>query len=78
MLKYIYSFKDLPTKDICGLSKSRLSHVYLMTPNFPSAINPGTNCDCTLSTSYEKGQILLRRIDMKVFQIIIFLLLIKN
>lgn len=58
--------KDLPTKDICGASKAQLSHAYLMTPNFPSVINAGTNCDCVLSTNYEKGQILLRRVDMKV------------
>lgn len=37
-----------------------------MTPNFPNRINPGTTCECVLSSNYENGQILLRRVDMKL------------
>jgi len=56
----------LPTKSICGDSFSELSHAYIMTPNFPSKVNPGSNCECTLTSNFENGQILLRRVDMKL------------
>lgn len=54
---------DLPTKDICGFSKSELTHAYIMTP---AKLSPGTSCECTLNSNYVNGQILLRRVDMKV------------
>ncbi len=60
-------FSDLPSKSVCGMSKAELSHAYLMTPNFPNHISAGTTCECTLTSNYENGQILLRRVDMKVF-----------
>ena len=63
-------FKDLPSKSVCGMSKAELSHAYLMTPNFPNSISAGTTCECTLTSNYENGQILLRRVDMKVFMIL--------
>jgi hypothetical protein len=50
------------------MSKAELSHAYLMTPNFPNHISAGTTCECTLTSNYENGQILLRRVDMKVFK----------
>ena len=57
----------MPSKSICGMSKAELSHAYIMTPNFPNHISAGTTCECTLTSNYENGQILLRRVDMKVF-----------
>ena len=64
----MYFFSDLPSKSVCGMSKAELSHAYLMTPNFPNHISAGTTCECTLTSNYENGQILLRRVDMKVFK----------
>ena len=57
---------DLPTKDICGVVQSELSHAYIVSPSFPNRLSPGLNCECSLISNYENGQILLRRIDMKV------------
>ena len=57
---------DLPTKDICGVSQSELSHAYIVSPSFPNVLKNGLNCECTLISNYENGQILLRRVDMKV------------
>ena len=56
----------MPTKDICGYSYSELSHAYITSPNFPNKIKPKENCECTLESNFESGQILLRRVDMKV------------
>ena len=54
----------MPTKDICAVAQSELSHAYIMTP---SKLMPNANCECTLTSNFENGQILLRRVDMKVF-----------
>ncbi|CAF0824560.1 unnamed protein product [Brachionus calyciflorus] len=57
---------NLPTKDICGSSRSELSHAYIVTPGFPNKLTAGSNCECTLTSNFENGQILLRRLDMKL------------
>ncbi|RNA40899.1 hypothetical protein BpHYR1_010727 [Brachionus plicatilis] len=57
---------NLPTKNICANSRSELSHAYIVTPDFPNKLTAGANCECTLSTNFENGQILLRRLDMKL------------
>ena len=66
ILRLFALWSDLPTKDICGVSQSELSHAYIVSPSFPNIIKNGLNCECTLISNYENGQILLRRVDMKV------------
>jgi hypothetical protein len=41
-------------------------HAYITTPNFPASIPSNANCECSLHSNYDNGQILLRRIDMKL------------
>ncbi len=57
---------DLPTKDVCGIANTKLSHAYIVTPNLLNIASKKTECECTLTTNNKNGQILLRRVDMKV------------
>jgi hypothetical protein len=64
---------DIQTIDICEITQVQLSRAYIVSPNYPSGLVSGTKCECTFKSNYKDGQILLRRLDMKVCRSLCFI-----
>jgi hypothetical protein len=64
--RLFFLFEDIQTIDICAITQVQLSRAYIVSPSYPANINGGVKCECEFKSNYKDGQILLRRLDMKV------------
>ncbi len=53
--------------DICEIAQVQLSKAYIVSPSYPANIVGGVKCECQFKSNSKDGQILLRRLDLKVF-----------